>query len=282
MRNVLLAALASLLLSTTGHASAQEASPAQQGTPLRVMFIGNSLTYVNDLPRLVRALAAAQPGKPAIATSAWVAPGGSLAERWDDGHAAAALRSSHWDALVLQERGGLLACMASPESRRAPECRNSERAHREFAELAAAQGTRVLLLSTWGPGKRWQERLDDAIGMMKSKIQDTGANVSVVPAGRTLMEWSARDKGGSPAFIDGIHPSLPASLIMAGQVYRAVTGQDAQANDLRIDFPLLPANALVKADAPMEAQPQIAGDGSIVVLKAAALAPYLDVARGSK
>ena len=50
---------------------------------------------------------------------------------------------------------------------------------------------------------------------------------------------------------------------------------DAQARDVTIDFPLLPANALVKADAPMEGQPQLAGNGKRIVVKAEAIAMLL-------
>ena len=72
---------------------------------------------------------------------------------------------------------------------------------------------------------------------------------------------------------DGVHPSVEASLVMAAQLYASITGQPAQAADMVIDFPLLPENALIHPDSPMEAQAQIAGDGSKVLLKAAALVP---------
>jgi hypothetical protein len=47
-----------LLLSLAMPLQAQEASPPRE---LRVLFVGNSLTYVNNLPATLRALAAAQP-----------------------------------------------------------------------------------------------------------------------------------------------------------------------------------------------------------------------------
>ena len=97
--------LALLLLALSSFAHAQESTPRK----LRVLFVGNSLTYVNDLPSTLRAIAAAQPTPVTIETQTFVAPGGSLADRWNDGKAAAALGAGHWDALVLQERGGVLA-----------------------------------------------------------------------------------------------------------------------------------------------------------------------------
>jgi len=46
-----------------------------------------------------------------------------------------------------------------------------------------------------------------------------------------------------------------------------------------LDFPLLPPNALVKPDAPLESQEQIAGDGKRIVIKADALAPLVEAAK---
>ncbi|MDG6347877.1 hypothetical protein QAA18_03845 [Luteimonas sp. 8-5] len=265
--------------------------PAAAAPPLRVMFVGNSLIYVNDLPRLVQAVAAAQPGGDGIEVSTWAAPGGSLDERWEDGHVARALAASHWDVLVLQERGGVLACMASAETRREAECRASERAHRRFAEVAAANGTRVLLLSTWGQADLRAKRrgsdgatspLDEAAEELAMRMRKGGTDAQVVPAGTALRLWAAGLGDPREAFPDGTHPGLRASMIMAAQLYRALTGSDARAADLRLDFPLLQANAGVSPDTPMETQPRLAGDGSVVLLKAAVLAPYFEVANGSK
>jgi hypothetical protein len=270
--------IAWLLLAMALPTWAQTVAPAP-ARELRVLFVGNSLTYVNNLPRLLHAMAASQPGRPAITTMTYAAPGGTVAERWADGHAAAALRDGHWDVLVLQERGGLLACLVDSERRQESECRASERAHRDFAELAGSRGSRVLLLATWGPDGDWQRRLDEAIRKLSGKLRAGGTDVAVVPAGSTLRTWARRQPADAPAFPDGVHPGLPASLVMAAQLYRAVTGEDAQPHDLTIDFPLLPANALVKPDAPLESQAQLAGDGHGLLLKADALAPLLEAAR---
>jgi len=79
-------------------------------------------------------------------------------------------------------------------------------------------------------------------------------------------------------FPDGIHPSLQASLIMAAQLYRALTGHDAQAVDVVIDFPLLPVNTPINPGIALERQPRIAGDGELLLVKAATIAPLLKAA----
>lgn len=53
------------------------ATPEPERPELRVLFVGNSLVYANNLPGLLRALAAAQPSGPRIVTadhSSWQHP----------------------------------------------------------------------------------------------------------------------------------------------------------------------------------------------------------------
>ena len=53
------------------------------------VLVGNSLTYVNNLPALLRALGESQ--GMAITTETYAEPGGTLAERWREGHVAEGL-----------------------------------------------------------------------------------------------------------------------------------------------------------------------------------------------
>ena len=270
-----LALLLPLLLCGVAAGAAESTATAATVAPreVRVLFVGNSLVYVNNLPATLRALAAAQATPVRITTATYVAPGGTVAERWKDGHAAAALRGGKWDAIVLQERGGLLACMVDAEQRTQGGCRASERAHKQFATLAGERGARTLLLATWGPDEAWQLKLDRAIRQLASRT-----SAEVVPAGSVLRAYAAQHPQ-TPTFPDKVHPNLPATLIMAAQLYRAITGDDAQARDVTIDFPLLPANASINADAPMEGQPQLAGDGQRILVKADAIAMLLEASK---
>ena len=115
----------------------------------------------------------------------YVAPGGTVAERWKDGHAAAALRGGKWDVLVLQERGGLLACLVDAEQRSQSECRASERAHKQFAELASAAAR---ARCCWRPGARTRPGNSSSIARSSNwHAQRRG----VVPAGRTCAPTRA-------------------------------------------------------------------------------------------
>jgi len=255
------------LLIAAGLAFAQSTPHAvAPARTLRVLFVGNSLVYVNDLPATLRALAASQPSPVTIETQTFVAPGGTVADRWKDGHVTKALAAGHWDAVVLQERGGLLACMVDSEQRTSSECRASERAHKDFAAQAKAAGARTYVLATWGPDADWQARLDRAAKQLAGRI-----DAQVVPAGPALRAYAAKH-GEAATFPDSIHPSLPATLIMAVQLHRAIVGTAPVPADVTLDFALLPARAAVTPDAPMETQPQLKGSGNRIVVKADAMA----------
>lgn len=239
---------------------------------LRVLFIGNSLTYVNNLPAMVRALAAAQPAPVQVETTTFVIPGGTLDEHWRSGHAARALRDMAWDAVVLQERGGVPACLLDTAPHRKRDCRASMDAHRRFAGLARAAGARALVMTTWSPERERQPRLDRATRKLASNI-----SAEVVPAGSALHGY-ARQRGHRTAFPDGTHPGLPATMIIAAQLYRALSGREPMAVDVAVAFPLLPPEIPVRTDRPLEQQPALMRGTSTLLLKANAIEPLLDAA----
>jgi hypothetical protein len=73
--------------------------------PARVLFIGNSYTYFNNLPDMFAALAA-DAGQQVNVTM--VAPGGwRLKDHWVKGEALALLRKEQWNYVVLQEQSTL-------------------------------------------------------------------------------------------------------------------------------------------------------------------------------
>src|SRR5688500_2087952 len=81
--------------------SASDARTSAEAAPLRVLFIGNSLTRSNNLPARVAELAEASGRKLQYRTVA--SPGLSLEDHWSFGAARSALASGVWDVVVLQD-----------------------------------------------------------------------------------------------------------------------------------------------------------------------------------
>src|SRR5512132_2395572 len=104
---VLAGAACVVAVACTGAGSA--AAPDAAGQPA-ILFIGNSLTAQNDLPRRC-ALVAAASGT-SVVTESVTMSGASLLDHWNDGRARRAIASRRWAAVVLQQGPSTL-----PESR---------------------------------------------------------------------------------------------------------------------------------------------------------------------
>ena len=93
------------LLAGLGHPCGTETvvsrplPPPGQGH--RLLFIGNSLTYENDLPSIVKALADAAGAE--LDAEAVIGPGFALEDHWANGSAQAAIRRGGWTVVVLQQ-----------------------------------------------------------------------------------------------------------------------------------------------------------------------------------
>jgi len=87
-------------------ASTNQATNATAQQPLRVLFIGNSYTYGNDIPSIVKQLAAAAKESRVLETGMIAKPAYSLAQHWKDGEALKEIQRVYWDYVVLQEQSG--------------------------------------------------------------------------------------------------------------------------------------------------------------------------------
>jgi hypothetical protein len=73
----LIALLGLLFLLSTGYGNAQE--------PTRILFIGNSLIYFNNLPELFQVLAHSSTTPIALETQMFARPAASLQGHWSEG-----------------------------------------------------------------------------------------------------------------------------------------------------------------------------------------------------
>src|SRR5262249_55454891 len=111
---IIIVACFSLLTLLIGcSANGQVVVPTAEGTeepptaqaPIRVLFIGNSYTYVNDLPETLESLSANE-ARPVEAAS--VSQGlATLDVLWKKGDAVKEIQKGNWDFVVLQEQSQL-------------------------------------------------------------------------------------------------------------------------------------------------------------------------------
>lgn len=177
-----------------------------QPAPVRVLFIGNSLTNANDLPAIVCALARSA-GRQAICESV-ATPDYGLEEHWNDGEARRAIARG-WDVVVLQQGPSAL-----PESRRLL----IAYARRFDAEIKKA-GARTAFYMVW-PSRA---RRGDFAGVSQSyRAAAKEVQGQLMPAGDAWRAAWAVDAGLPLYGPDGFHPSPIGSYLAALVIYEQI------------------------------------------------------------
>ncbi|WP_213948449.1 alpha/beta hydrolase-fold protein [Luteibacter sp. dw_328] len=183
----------------------------------RVLFIGNSLTYVNNLPSAFGSLASASVhvGVDMIARA-----GASLEDYDHDPVVMHALATGGYTDVILQERGGNATCTPGCEKRMAA-FELTDRATVALANDARAAGARVYYLGTWQRASReisegevrGERRIAALAGIPLIELSET----------RRLLMETYPDAAWTHA--DGEHPGQAMTALMALRTWRAVMGE---------------------------------------------------------
>lgn len=176
-----------------------------------VLFVGNSLTFHNDLPATVAALAHAA-GGPELDVHAATIPGGTLEAAWDEGRAAALLRAARFWAVVLQEQSQ--RPIRDPEAMRAAALR--------FAGVARRTGARVVIYGTWRD-RREPETASALDATFRRVARDAHGELALV--GPAWSRALAADPNLALWAADGVHPTPAGTYLAACVIYRTLTGE---------------------------------------------------------
>jgi len=176
--------------------------------PERVLFVGNSLIYRNDLPSQFAQLASAALGRPVEAEM--LARGGAhLSHHVAAGVVQRELATGRYSALVLQEFGGGLRCHAEL-AKFGFTCEASHAAHAELAMLTQQHGARPVLLGSYRMDARGASVLSQAEAELATRIGALHVGLGDFPSLRAAPpDWLWLDPE------DGYHPGLDLTLLMA-------------------------------------------------------------------
>ncbi|HYH83784.1 MAG TPA: hypothetical protein VEX86_28590 [Longimicrobium sp.] len=169
-----------------------------------VLFIGNSLTYFNQLPEMVRALALAAGDTLRVGMVA--NPDWSLEDHWNGGAARSAIQQRGWEAVVLQQGPSAL-----PESR----VLLIEYTRRFAGEIRAAGGTPALY-AVWPSYPRFGDfdRASESYRLAAEEVDGT-----LLPAGEAWRAAWRAEPGLALYSADGLHPSLTGTYAAALVIY---------------------------------------------------------------
>jgi hypothetical protein len=183
---------------------------AQTADTMAVLFVGNSLTYWNDLPGIVGALLLEDGVASRI--GAVVGPNMGLEDHWREGVVFDSLRADGWDVVVMQQ--GPSATEGRPSL-----LRWSAR----LADSIVAWGARPALYMVWPA----EVRRRDFPGVIDSYATAADQIDGLLfPVGAAWEQVMVEDPTIPLYGPDGFHPAPPASYLAALIIHQQLSGTD--------------------------------------------------------
>jgi hypothetical protein len=178
-------------------------STVEPKPPLRVLFVGNSLTSTNNLPAFVAAMARAS-GDRTFSYRMIAPPGVGLEDHWRIPRTRRALAEQRWDAIVMQQ---------------GPSAEAASRAHlcvwsKRFADEARARGAQPYVLGVWSAGRFGLPEVIDSYTAAAA-----AADSLLLPAGSAWAAAWRRKHALALHARDSLHPSRLGTYLAALVVY---------------------------------------------------------------
>ena len=217
-------------VSSAGCASSTGEPDPTPPTPVRLLFIGNSLTYFHDLPALVQHLSAGDPDHPVeVASVAY--PDYSLEDHWNRGDALEAIAAGGWNYVVMQQGPSALS-----ESR----VLLVDYVTRFAAEIRKV-GARPAVYMVWPPLDREAEWSTVTASYTAAAEAVDGL---LLPAGEALRSIRTADRSIGLFEKDGFHPSETGSYAAALVIYARAAGVSPVGLTARAGGSTLPAGTV--------------------------------------
>lgn len=196
----------------------------------RLLIIGNSYTFYNDLPELIQAIADADGYS--LRVDSYTAGAMSLRGFLNSPqHAAAAqkLAMGHYDWVLLQDQS------QTPSAR--PE--ETIESVRRWSELARAQRTKTMLFLTWAHAAVENGRMtlqtamqnDTSLTYCRAAAE---TNSRVAPVGEAWRRWYRKYPTRPLHQNDLSHPTPEGSYLAACVIYSTLTGKPATSIPVRL------------------------------------------------
>lgn len=185
---------------------------------IRILFVGNSLTYVNDLPGMVKALADSA-GIAGVQTAQVAKPDYALQDHWNDGQARSVIARGGWHVVVMQQGPSAVAANRA----------NLRQWVATFSDLIRSKGGEPALYQIWPQQVNFSDFDASSESYRLAALDVQGA---FLQAGNAWRAAWARD----PALVlyasDGLHASvagtyLAALTVFGGLFHRSVVGAPA-------------------------------------------------------
>ncbi|WP_370086260.1 SGNH/GDSL hydrolase family protein [Ekhidna sp.] len=182
-------------------------SGVAQSKSTNILFVGNSLTYTNDLPDMVEKEAKRRGIK--VKTTMLAFPNYALVDHLDDGEVQKRIRSGKYDYVIVQQ---------GPSSQEEGREMLFD-AGKTLQKLCEQNQSRLVFFMVW-PSRTYYHTFDGVIKNHKEAAEENGA--ILCPVGEI---WKANfDKTGDFSLygLDGFHPSPKGSRLAAEVIVKTL------------------------------------------------------------
>ncbi|MEM7617558.1 MAG: SGNH/GDSL hydrolase family protein, partial [Pseudomonadota bacterium] len=197
---------------------------------VKILFIGNSYTFYNDLPKLLESIAVSHKSAPYKIYSEQVTVGGAtIKKHWEQKNAINKITNNQWNYVILQDQSTVMLHRKW--------ARNSEIYIKKFVDLIRNNGNAgVILYATW-PRRAGHEIYQNKktpkghnYNYMKKQVdqqylkiaRDNNVNILI-----TSDIWGAAQQNNINVYqADGSHPTLYGSYLVALKLYKVLFPQE--------------------------------------------------------
>lgn len=168
--------------------------------PIRILFVGNSLTYTNNLPKLVEH--EAHDKKVSVKTDVLAFANYALEDHWNDGKLQQLIQSEDYDYIIVQQ---------GPSSQ-ADGREMLLNYGKKISALCERHKCRLVFFMVWPAIGNFQN-FDGVIQNYADAAKET--NSILCPVGKSWKEYIDKTNDYSYYGPDGFHPSLKGSMAAA-------------------------------------------------------------------
>lgn len=193
-------------------------SKSTESENLKILFIGNSYTYYNSSPQIVKTLINEKfPNK--IVDVQLISQGGmTLKRHWEGGKAVQVIKSDQWDYVILQEQSKLGMGLIIDNDFYFGQTDNFYEYARKFDAEIKNVGAQTAFFMTWSTKQKQEEQeiLTHAYSSIAKEL-----NAKLIPVG--LVWDNVRSNKDFDLYdYDGSHPSAHGSYLVATSIFSSL------------------------------------------------------------
>lgn len=196
-------------------------SQSKSSDTTKILFIGNSYTYYNSSPELLKGLAKEKFPNRVVETQLISQGGMTLERHWKGDRALQAIKSNDWDFVVLQEQSKLGMRVIIDNQTHFGQTELFFEYARKFDTEIKKSGAKTVFFMTWSTEghPEEQEILTHAYTSIAKKL-----NATLAPVGLAWDKVRNNDQVDL-YFVDGSHPSPQGSYLVATTMFATLFGE---------------------------------------------------------